>query len=114
MADLLDSMPDEFLECREQHAWVKAGTAWDARLKCYTRVRYCPRCEGTRKQRIAADGSLIGHAFYEYPDGYLIKGIGRIGSDGRDQMRLYNIRREIAEAQAEAAEANALSARRKK
>jgi hypothetical protein len=109
---LIEAMPAEFIECREQHAWVRDGTGWDEKRRRYVRRRRCPRCGTAKTQDIAADGSLMGSASYTHPDGYLIAGHGRIGGETRDAVRLYSLQLELNLTATIATEREALASRR--
>jgi len=60
----------------------------------YTVYQRCPRCYARRKQRITESGyPLSGWQMdYHEADGYLLKGVGRVGPDGKAVLRLAALR----------------------
>ncbi len=87
------NMSSAHLDCRiMRHSWERADAVHIARLRYY-RVSYvCTRCQTRR----VAEVSESGHEYastYEYADGYLSHGIGRIVGDGRDAIRMAGLQR---------------------
>lgn len=86
-------MPDRFIQCRDfQHSWRPHGASLDTAARCYDVQLKCTRCKAIRNRIIGLDGEVL-RSNYDYPDGYLIKGLGRITGGGRNMLRLESIRR---------------------
>jgi hypothetical protein len=86
-------MSTAHLDCRVmRHSWERADAVHIARLRYY-RVSYvCVRCSSRR----VAEVSETGHEYastYEYAEGYLSHGIGRIVGEGRDAIRMAGLQR---------------------
>jgi hypothetical protein len=56
-----------------------------------TKLR-CARCKTRRVRHIGPAGQLVS-SHYEYPEGYVIKGMGRLDGAARDQLRLESVLR---------------------
>lgn len=57
----------------------------------YTVTQKCSRCANGRTQDMDSRGFATSWT-YSYSDGYLTKGLGRIGGDGRAALRLATLR----------------------
>lgn len=83
-------LPERFLICRDvNHRWG-AYQAWKegtARNAGYTRVLKCGGCRTLRVDTLDSQGYKISTK-YEYPEGYLHTGMGRMGQDSRAAIRL--------------------------
>jgi hypothetical protein len=83
---LAEDLSDNFLRCRDfGHQWKmanakKVGRTWE-------RTMYCPSCKYNKHQVLDSHGVIITEK-PDYPDGYLIKGMGRINGDGKAVLRL--------------------------
>lgn len=88
-----DQWTDEQIECRELgHHWRATDAVHVARLRYY-RIRHtCERCGIVRTRELSDTGHVYAQT-YDYPEGYLIVGLGRIAGDGKDAVRLAAIRR---------------------
>jgi hypothetical protein len=60
----------------------------------YTVTQRCPRCRNTRAQEINENGYPLGpwRRPNGYVGGYLLKGVGRLGIDGRAVLRIATLR----------------------
>jgi hypothetical protein len=89
----IDNMALNHIQCRDfGHSWRPYRAWWDASEHCYISQLRCSRCRTVRHRYIGQNGQLIaGH--YEYADGYLVKGIGRLTGGDRDHIRLASISR---------------------
>jgi hypothetical protein len=86
-----EDMPLEFLDCRDfRHAWRRYSTNL-AQDGTWERVVRCLRCGVLRTESLTRTGGRISHPRYEYPDGYLIPQLGRIGGDALDALRLVSL-----------------------
>ena len=108
LQDILEAMPEEFLECRESHMWVRKGSSWNSKLGCYVRIRRCARCGTIKYVRVNSVGGPAG-ATYDHPDGYLIQGLGRLQGGYLGALRLFDIQREVTIAEHVAEETKALN-----
>lgn len=89
----IKNQPVEYLLCRERnHPWdddsakrVRGG---------YERVLICPRCGAKKHQKLDRRCHVISDHI-EYPEGYLNEGGGRIDTDGRDLIRMTNVKRQL-------------------
>jgi hypothetical protein len=77
-------LSDEFLACREQHNWA---------LYRVKRVRggrerswFCKRCK-SEKHQFTDNHGYVDDATYNYADGYLIVGLGRMSGGARAAIR---------------------------
>lgn len=76
------------LECRDLgHHWRPSDAVHVRRLNYYRLSHSCERC-GMRRIREMSERGHVYAQTYEYPDGYLLKGLGRIAGDARDEVRL--------------------------
>jgi hypothetical protein len=93
----IHDMPSSFIQCRDfNHSWRPHTAEWNADERCYRVTLKCTRCKSFRNRDIASDGEPL-RTNYEYPDGYLIKGMGRITGAERNALRLESIRRVLPE-----------------
>lgn len=94
MPDFAD-LPDQFLPCREiSHQWVPLSASWDDEARIYLRSLRCRICHTRKHQRLLPDGHIASSKM-EYPDGYLVKGQGRMRTWQRDELRLRLVNRQI-------------------
>jgi hypothetical protein len=76
------------LECRDMgHHWVPMDAVHIRRLQYYRVSHNCSRCGMVRVRELSESGHVYATS-YEYPDGYLLQGLGRIAGDGKDAIRL--------------------------
>ena len=84
----------EALVCRDlMHAWMPytAGPIRDGkRLTGYERVLRCRVCTTDRIEVLNTWGGIVSR-HYNYPDNYLVKGVGRFSGDYKDRARLENV-----------------------
>lgn len=83
---------DGQIVCRANnlHAW-KPFTARRGRGYILLTQR-CTRCFNRRTAEMDEQGYLITRWKIEYREGYLLKGLGRVGPDGRAALRLATLR----------------------
>lgn len=80
-------IPQEFAHCRVYgHRWDSVEVEFDARVIFETLI--CMDCSVKRTDKIERSSGLISSRSYKYPDGYLRKGAGQIGTQERGQLRL--------------------------
>jgi len=83
-----EQWPTDYLDCRfMRHSWARGDAVHVVRLRYYRASYVCTRC-GTRKILEISDSGASFAQTYEYPDGYLAQGVGRIAGEGRDAIRL--------------------------
>lgn len=91
---LLPGLPDEFVQCRD---WGHAWRSLNARRNddgSYLVTLRCQRCDCRRTRTISARGAVLATG-YDYPDGYLLNGLGRLTGSDRDTLRLDSVRRTL-------------------
>jgi hypothetical protein len=89
--DLIDHMQLNHLQCRDfGHAWRPWNATWSNEDRCYHAQLRCSRCKTVRVRLIGQNGALI-DTHYDYPDGYLVKGMGRLTGTDRDHVRLVSV-----------------------
>jgi hypothetical protein len=69
------------------------GHAWEPltvrhRPGVFSVMQRCPRCRNERRQDVNEQGYPVSDWKPYYYDGYLLKGLGRVGADGRAVLRL--------------------------
>ena len=86
-----ESLPDEYIRCRElNHTWQPFSAAVNRRKGVIQRTLRCPRCKTRKIQELTMNGGLHS-SYYEYPDGYQHKGHGQIFGEGRSILRINSI-----------------------
>ena len=81
-----------YLQCRTYgHHWQPARATYNARERYFHQVQTC-RCTCERHAEIGARGQKYAQ-WIVYAEGYLLAGLGRIGPEGRDVLRLAMLRR---------------------
>jgi hypothetical protein len=80
------------IRCRAygSHAW-QALTVYH-RPGVWTEVQRCDRCRNERQQEVDERGYPLGSWRPAYIPGYLLRGVGRLGTDGRAVLRLTTLR----------------------
>lgn len=89
-------LPEGFISCRDiGHTWrqfrvirVRGG---------FNRDLFCPTCKTNRHEFISRTGEKLSTG-YTYPEGYQVKGMGRIVGDGRSVIRLESVVRVLDKA----------------
>lgn len=90
---VVSGMSTEFLQCRDfNHSWRPFTAEWVADERSFRVQLRCARCKAKRIRYIGQNGQLIS-SHYEYVDGYLIKGLGRLTGTDRDYLRLQSVMR---------------------
>lgn len=84
---------DDQLECRTYgHRWNPSRAVHYRRFRYFRVVQLCGRCTAERVMELSERGTVLA-SWYQYPDGYLSHGLGRIAGDARDALRLATITR---------------------
>lgn len=87
-ADFAHGLPDEFLSCRDfGHSWAGVRARWVPAERAWHRVMQCRRCQSERIQVLSQTGAILSGR-YDYAEGYLTHGIGRLTGTDRDALRL--------------------------
>lgn len=82
----MDNLYDVSRECRDwRHAW-RAWRAWKIRGG-FEEHRRCEHCGAVVERLLDSQGYQVRRRI-RYPEGYLVKGLGRLGEDGRAELRL--------------------------
>ena len=80
----------EQITCRTYgHNWTPRTVFH--RPGAYTITQVCGRCGNERYHDMDERGYVLSRWRMNYRDGYLLKGMGRIGADGRSQLRLASL-----------------------
>jgi hypothetical protein len=96
----IHAMADEHLQCRDfSHSWRPLTAAWLPDRRVFETKLRCARCKTRRVRHIGPAGQLVS-SHYEYPEGYVIKGMGRLDGAARDQLRLESVLRVLPPEQA--------------
>jgi hypothetical protein len=89
-------MAPEHLACRDyKHSWApySGGQNHDG---TWERTLQCARCLTLRGETLTRTGHVIGGRRYEYPEGYLVPGLGRLGGEALDTVRLTSLMRQMS------------------
>lgn len=90
---VIQDMPDRYIQCRDfNHSWRAHDAQYDEGSRSYDVTLKCTRCKAERVRIMDSQGGLASSR-YEYPDGYLIKGMGRLTGRERDALRLSSVLR---------------------
>lgn len=93
VADFAAGLESEWLFCRTyQHNWKPWSAHWSDHEGCYDVKIRCNRCTTKRVQKMSDKGTVLS-SHYEYPEGYLHAGMGRIAGESRDVLRLESVTR---------------------
>lgn len=87
----VEHMDPAHILCRDWgHPWEFYTARWDQAGKVYRQELKCARCHTVRERQMNDRGVVVsGH--YSYPDGYLVKGMGRLTGADRDRLRLASV-----------------------
>ena len=89
----IHALPDTHIQCRDfAHQWRPFTATYDKKARYYEVELKCSRCKTIRRRYIGLDGGLISSS-YDYVDGYLIKGMGRLAGAERNMLRLESVKR---------------------
>jgi len=92
-AQAIGQMRLDHLQCRDfGHSWRPYTARWAEADKCYESVLRCQRCSTLRLRYLSSRGDLVSSR-YDYADGYLIAGMGRLDGADRAQIRLESVLR---------------------
>ena len=87
----IGKMKIDHVQCRDfGHSWRPFSARWLPQENCYESQLRCARCSAIRTRWLSRTGTqLSGH--YDYADGYLVKGLGRLTGSDRDHIRLASV-----------------------
>lgn len=92
----IHGMSDSHLHCRDYgHSWRAFTAAYVAKERCYEQTLRCTRCRSLRRRLLDTHGTVIS-SHYDYQDGYLVHGMGRLAGDDRGLIRLASVQATIA------------------
>ena len=87
IADLDESS----LQCRDfGHSWRPYSAEFVAARRQYVERLQCGRCSTLRVRLLDGRGAQLA-SHYDYADGYLVKGLGRLTGEDRDAVRLAGV-----------------------
>lgn len=91
LGSAIKGLRPEFIQCRDYlHAWRPFTCQWMPSFNVYEAREHCMRCGTIRVREMDRHGHVLSK-HYEYPDGYSLKGFGRLSVDDRDAIRLASI-----------------------
>lgn len=91
LAEALSDMPATHLMCRDYgHSWEPFTAARLAGGKGYEQTLRCGRCQTTRRRYLDSRGEVV-QGGYQYADGYLIHGLGRLTGADRGAVRIASV-----------------------
>jgi hypothetical protein len=81
----------EHVQCRDfGHSWRPFTARWLAKFNSYESQLICARCNTVRTRFLSRTGEQLSGG-YDYAEGYLVKGLGRLTGHDRDSIRLASI-----------------------
>ena len=90
-------LPEEFLSCRDYgHLWRPFRAHYVPDEHAYQRVMRCGRCRAEREQVLSASGSILSGTYHYEPGYEAPAGVGRMGTEARDSLRLESTLRLLA------------------
>lgn len=76
LLEAIESMPEQFQECRlGDHRWKRQGAPMAEGGGLYVIRWRCPGCRGKRFDRVTRSGTLYAR-WYKMPEGYGVRGFG--------------------------------------
>lgn len=91
VAKAAQSLSDSHLRCRDLgHDWRLYYQRREGAV--IVRKLYCPSCKTNRKCKINRYGEVVSNS-YDYDDGYLIEGLGRVQGRSKSLLRAESINR---------------------
>ena len=85
-------MTEEMVECRDiAHSYRKWSTRWIPADREWESQLLCVRCGTIRIRRINGSTGAIVASSYQYAEGYLVKGLGRLDQADRGALRLHSM-----------------------
>lgn len=92
VAEAAETWSYSLIDCRLYgHPWRSQSVIHHTRAKYYTVMQRCTRCRCTRMQEVDNAGYPLGNWKIDYRPGYLLKGLGRVGQDGKAHLRLTSL-----------------------
>lgn len=84
----VEDIPDEFLLCRDLgHAWAPYDVRVSRKAQEIHRILQCRTCPTQRTQILSLDGE-IRRSKYDYPEGYVLSGVGHLTVADRAHVRV--------------------------
>lgn len=85
------ALSDQYLQCRDVgHSWRIYYQKREGSV--VVRKLWCPSCKTNRKTKINRYGEVVANS-YDYADGYLLEGFGRIQGRTKSLLRAESINR---------------------
>lgn len=85
------AMDLSFIQCRDfGHSWRPYSARWMPADNAYHSELICQRCKTVRARWLSRTGAQLS-GNYDYPEGYLVKGMGRLTGSDRDVIRLQSV-----------------------
>lgn len=91
LGERADGLKTAYLMCRTiGHAWKPQAAVFYPKLKCYYTSYRCTRCRTERVAWLDSHGrpTAGSGSRYNYPEGYVLPGVGHLGTDDRGTLRL--------------------------
>lgn len=94
--DAIAHMSEAHVKCRDwRHKWEDYWAEELPRRQGYVQLLRCERCKTIRRRLIDRNGAM-GTCTYRPGEGYYIKGLGRLGAEEHDLLRLAAVRAQAA------------------
>jgi hypothetical protein len=92
----IGDLPPTYVRCRTwRHAWGPYDVETLPRRSGYVQTLRCERCGALRWYTLDRRGDVTSRGGRRYPDGYLLRGIGRLDEDDRARLRLMSVEGQI-------------------
>jgi hypothetical protein len=89
-----ENWTDKMLECRTYgHQWRPQAATYTKDRKAIATSQICRSCDAERHATLDARTGWVIATHIDYPDGYLLKGVGRITGDAKGALRLTTVTR---------------------
>lgn len=91
LADRADALKTSHLICRTiGHAWKPQAAVFYPKIRAYYTAYRCTRCRTERVAWLDSHGRPTsgGGSRYNYPEGYVLPGVGHLDTDDRGVLRL--------------------------
>jgi hypothetical protein len=100
LEQFIDGMKLEHIQCRDfAHSW-RPYNARRTEHGTYEQTLRCTRCRTLRIRELNHRGAILSSS-YDYAEGYVVKGLGRIVGEDKDHLRLLSVMKVLVEDTAE-------------
>jgi hypothetical protein len=89
VARLAKGWSREIVKCRTRgHAWELVQATYIKKDHRYIQALGCTRCLAAKEQELNEAGKILSSTTW-YQKGYLVKGLGRLGAEGKGVLRIH-------------------------